>query len=115
MPRTELHRGDIWLASFGAPIGREQAGRRPALVVSTDLFNDGPAGVAIVVPLTTTQRGLATHIEVDVGTSGLDHVSYAKCEDVKSISVERLVMRLGHAGIDVMHDVARNLRFLLDL
>src|SRR5215212_8123971 len=106
MPRTEVHRGDIWLASFGAPVGRKQAGRRPALVVSTDLLNHGPAGVAIVVPLTTTRRDLPTHVEVAVGTSGLDEVSYAKCEDVKSISVEGLVTRLGDAGVEVMHDVA---------
>ncbi len=101
--------------SFGEPVGREQAGRRPALVVSTDLFNDGPSGVAIVVPLTTTPRGLATHVEVDVGGSGLGTVSYAKCEDVKSISVDRLVTRVGRADTDVMFAVARNLRFLLDL
>ena len=101
--------------SFGEPVGCEQAGRRPALVVSTDLFNDGPSGVAIVVPLTTTPRGLATHVEIDVGASGLDAVSYAKCEDIKSISVERLLTRLGRAEPDVMFTVARNLRFLLNV
>jgi len=58
------------------------------------------------------ERGL---VEVDTGSSGLDHVSYAKCEDVKSISVERLITRLGAAGSDVMFEITRSLRFLLDL
>jgi mRNA interferase MazF len=71
---------------FGTPVGHEQAGRRPAVIVSPDLLNQGPSGVVIVVPLTTTRRDLPSHVEIDVGESGLDHVSYAKCEDVKSIS-----------------------------
>ncbi len=115
MPRADVRRGDIWLVAFGEPVGREQAGRRPAVVVSANLLNDGASGVVIVVPLTTRRRELSSHVEIDAGASGLDHASYAKCEDVKSISVERLVTRLGSAENDAMFDVTRNLRFLLDL
>ena len=115
MPRADLHRGDLWTVAFGDQVGREQAGERPGLVVSTDLWNDGASGVTIVVPLTTTRRGLATHVEIEPGESGLDHVSYAKCEEVKSISVDRLVRRLGRVEPNVMFDVTRNLRFLLEL
>lgn len=85
------------------------------MVVSADPLNSGPAGIVIVVPITTARRGLPSHIEIEPGESGLDHVSYAKCEDVKSISDHRLVSRLGDARPDVMHDVGRALRYLLDL
>ena len=78
------HRGDVWLIDFGDPVGREQAGIRPAVVVSADLLNDGPAGVVVVVPLTTAARGLPSHVEISAEQSGLDEVSYAKGEDVKS-------------------------------
>jgi mRNA interferase MazF len=115
MPPAEARRSDVWLVAFAEPVGREQSGQRPALVVSTDLLNEGPSGVVIVVPMTTSRRGLPTHVEVDTGSSGLDDVSYAKCEDVKSISIEGLIARLGSAGTDVMFDVTRNLRFLLDI
>ena len=54
-------------------------------------------------------------MEIDSGTSGLDEVSYAKCEDVKSVSEQRLVGRLGSAGEEAMFEAARALRFLLDL
>ncbi len=108
-------RGDVWLVDFGEPIGREQAGTRPAVVVSADPLNSGSAGTVIVVPITTARRGLPSHIEIEPGESGLDHVSYAKCEDVTSISDRRLVSRLGDAGPYVMHDVGRVLRYLLDL
>lgn len=109
------HRSEIWLVDFGEPVGREQSGRRPALVVSADSLNEGRAGVVVVVPITTAYRGLPSHIEIDRGSSGLDEVSYAKCEDVKSVSEQRLVGRLGAAGDEVTFAAARALRFLLDL
>jgi mRNA interferase MazF len=108
-------RGDVWLIDFGDPVGREQAGMRPAVVVSADLLNEGPAGVVIVVPLTTAARGLPSHIEISSGHSGLDEVSYAKCEDVKSVSEQRLVNRLGAIDPALLFEIGRVLRFLLDV
>jgi mRNA interferase MazF len=109
------HRGEVWLVDFGDPVGREQSGRRPAVVVSADSLNESRAGVVVVVPITTTYRGLPSHVEIDRGSSGLDEVSYAKCEDVKSVSEQRLVGRLGGVGEEVMFQAARALRFLLEL
>lgn len=107
-------RGEVWLIDFGEPVGSEQAGRRPGVVVSADRLNESSAGVVIVVPCTTARRDLPSHIEIEPGASGLDETSYAKCEDVKSISEQRLVARLGAAGDEVLFSIARTLRFLLD-
>ncbi len=108
-------RGEIWLVDFGEPVGREQSGRRPAVVVSADALNEGPAGVILMVPCTSTRRGLPSHIEIEAGDSGLDVVSYAKCEDLKSISEQRLIACVGQVGPDVMFGISRVLRFLLEL
>lgn len=108
-------RSEVWLVDFGDPVGRDQSGRRPAVVVSADSLNESRAGVVVVVPITTACRGLPSHIEIDRGSSGLDEVSYAKCEEVKSVSDERLIGRLGVVGDEVMFGAARALRFLLDL
>jgi mRNA interferase MazF len=108
-------RGEVWLVDFGEPVGREQSGRRPAAVVSADPLNASRAGVVIVVPTTTTPRGLPSHVEIDPSGAGLDEVSYAKCEDVKSISEQRLIARLGVLPDAVLFDIARVLRFLLDI
>ena len=108
-------RGEVWLVDFGEPIGREQSGRRPAVVISADALNEGPAGVIVVVPCTTTRRGLPSHVEIDSGDSGLDVVSYAKCEDLKSVSEQRLITRLGQVGPRVIFEISRVLRFLLEL
>jgi mRNA interferase MazF len=108
-------RGEVWLVDFGDPVGREQSGRRPAIVVSADPLNESRAGIVIAVPITTTHRGLPSHVEIEPGRAGLDEVSYAKCEDVKSISEERLIVRLGTATDAITFDIGRVLRFLLDL
>lgn len=108
-------RGEVWLVDFGKPVGREQAGRRPGVVVSTNALNEGPAGVVLVVPLTSTGRDLPSHVEIDAASSGLDDPSYAKCEDVKSISSRRLVSRLGTVGPEPMFRIGRVLRYLLEL
>lgn len=108
-------RRELWLVDFGEPVGREQSGRRPAVIVSADPLNDSAAGVVIVVPTTTSRRGLPSHVEIEPSRSGLDAVSYAKCEDVKSVSEQRLVRRLGAVDGAAMFQIDRALRFLLDL
>jgi mRNA interferase MazF len=84
-------------------------------VVSTDALNEGPAGVVLVVPVTSTDRGIPSHVEIEPGESGLDHPSYAKCEDAKSVSQRRLVYRLGGVGPEPMFEIGRVLRYLLEL
>ena len=69
----------------------------------------------VVVPLTTAHRGLPSHVEIEPGETGLDQISYAKCEDVKSVSDQRLVGRLGVASPEPLFAIGRVLRYLLDL
>jgi mRNA interferase MazF len=112
---VNARRGDVLIVDLGDAVGREQAGVRPALVVSSDVVNDGPAGLVIVVPLTRTRRSLPSHIEIEPGESGLDHVSYAKTEDLRSVSTDRVMTRLGRASPAVMFETSRAMRYLLEL
>lgn len=112
---TTPTRGDIWLVDFGAPIGREQAGKRPAVILSSDRLNESRAGVVIVVPCTTTNRNLPSHIELDSHECGLDATSYAKCEDLKSVSEERLITRIGRAPVPALFAMTRAVQFLLEI
>lgn len=112
---TAAQRGEIWLVDFGDPVGHEQGYRRPALIVSADGLNRSRAELVIVVPVTTTRRGLPSHIEIESGASGLTHTSYAKTEDVKSVSTRRLIQRLGVIPSDGLRGAEHALRLLLDL
>lgn len=107
-------RGEIWMVDFGTPIGHEQGCRRPAVVVSADRLNSSRAGLVIAVPMTRTRRGLPSHIEIEPGESGLREVSYAKCEDVTSVSVDRLTHRIGGVPQAELRRIVAVIVLLLD-
>ncbi|KWW99145.1 type II toxin-antitoxin system PemK/MazF family toxin [Carbonactinospora thermoautotrophica] len=108
-------RGEIWLADLNPIAGHEQGGVRPCVIVSADGYNRLPIGMAIVVPLTSRDRGLSHQTPIRNAASGLDRVSYARPEDVRAISVERLVRRLGTADDEEMTAIGSALRAFLDL
>jgi mRNA interferase MazF len=110
-----IWRGQVYYVGLGRPIGHEPAFRRPAVVVSVDILNNGPGGLVVVVPVTTTGYGLRSHVELDPGSSGLAHTSYARCEQLRVVSVERLLSRQGTADPDQMRAIDQALRFVLDL
>jgi len=105
---------DLWLVDFGEPYPGEPAEHRPALVLGPpDTF--GPRfPFVIVVPLTTTQRGLSLHVEVESNPeTGIDGTSYVQCELVRSINRRRLIHRLGTIDSDTSHRVTTIVRTLL--
>ena len=109
-------RGEIWLADFDPTRGHEQAGRRPALIISDDRFNRGRAGLVFAIPLTTRERGLPTHVPILPSEGGVRAPSFIKCEDLRSISLDRLVE--GPWGLLAPRTVAaveERLRLLLGL
>ncbi len=95
--------------------GREQDGIRPAMVLSVDKFNHGPADLLIVLPITTTQRKIPTHVPVPMGEAGLSSDSYIKCEDIRSISKDRLVRHMGDVTFPRIESVEKYVRVLLGL
>jgi mRNA interferase MazF len=108
-------RGEVWLVDLNPVRGHEQAGTRPALVVSADDFNRGAAGLVIIVPMTTRERGIPLHVSVDPPEGGIKRRSFIKCEDVRSVSEQRLVRRFGVVSQETVALVADRLRIVLDL
>jgi mRNA interferase MazF len=116
MPQKILpQRGEIWLADLDPTRGREQAGRRPVLVVSVGAFNESKAGLAVVIPLTSTARGIPWHVAVVPPEGGLKNSSYLMCEAIRSVSRERLLKRWGAVSVAVRAEVEDRLRILLGL
>jgi len=108
-------RGDIWLADLNPIKGHEQAGMRPCLVVSVDLFNQSLAELLIVAPLTTRAKGIRTHVSLFPPEGGVREQSFIKCEDVRSISTERLTSRWGTVSAATLRKVEDCLRILMGL
>jgi mRNA interferase MazF len=109
-------RGEVWLARFDPTEGREQAGVRPALVLSVDSFNASRAGLVTVLPITSKPRpGNPFRIEVRSPEGGLTAVSYILGEQTRTISTARLVKPLGMVSVATMAKVADAVRVLLGL
>jgi len=108
-------RGEIWNVNLDPTKGRQQQGTRPALVVSHDRFNKGPAELVVIVPLTTTFRGIPLHVAIAPPEGGVKRPSFAKCEDVRSVSKQRFSRRWGSVSATTMAAIADRLRVLLDL
>jgi mRNA interferase MazF len=111
---VSARRGEVWLVELGAgPDGGGTA--QPAVVVSADALGESAAGVALVVPTTTSQRDVPSHVPIEQGLSGLEAVCFAKCEELRSVDEEHLLRRLGTVSAATLAATGRVLAMLLDL
>jgi mRNA interferase MazF len=81
----------VWLVDFGTPVGHEEGAVRPAVIVGSATHCRFPIGMAIVVPLTTRDRGLEHHVPIHSRGAGLSRPSWARTEDITAVSVQRFV------------------------
>jgi mRNA interferase MazF len=85
------------------------------LVISVDPFNHGPAGLVVLLPLTSVAKGIPFHVQIQPPEGGLKVKSFVKCEDIRSISKERLARRWGTVSQSTLAAVEDRLRILLGL
>ena len=108
-------RGEVWLADLDPSKGREQAGRRPVLVVSVGEFNRSGAELAVVLPLTSNLRLIPWQVMVKPPEAGLRAPSAIMCEAIRSVSKARLERRWGSVSPATLAEVEDRLRILLSL
>lgn len=94
--------GDIIAITFDPQSGHEQKGRRPAYVVSKELFNRS-TGLAIVCPITNTDRSFPFHVPI-LKSSRI--TGFIMVEQVKSVDYRaRRVKRIEHGDDELLSDV----------
>lgn len=108
-------RGEIWLVDLNPTRGHEQSGVRPAVIISVDEFNSCPADLVIVVPITSKNKNIPMHVEIQPEHNGLAKTSFAKPEDIRSISKERLVKKIGQLPKEKLKEMEEKIRILLGL
>ena len=108
-------RGEVWDVDLNPVLGHEQGGKRPALVISVNEFNQGPSGLVIVVPITSKDKNIRSQVAIEAGEGGLKTRSFAMCEAVRSISLERMSRRRGVVSPETMGKVAYYLQVLLGI
>jgi mRNA interferase MazF len=113
----DVRRGDIWWVDWSPGRGSEQTGRRPAVVVQTDAANRHQTYPnTVIAAVSRKTRSLSFHVRVaPTDTNGLRDVSFVKCEQMLTISKERLLSRLGRLGDDDLRRVDAALRLVLNI
>jgi mRNA interferase MazF len=112
---TELGRGDVVWVELDPARGREQSGRRPALVVASDLYLEQADTLAIIVPATTTDRGWPNHVLLRGPRLGLSMATFAMTEQPRTVARDRLVGDIGAVDAATMREVDGWLRDFLAL
>lgn len=94
--------GDIILLRFDPQAGHEQKGKRPALVASNNTFN-GFTNMAIVCPITNSERNFPLHVELDERTKT---TGFIMCEQSKTLDINaRNAIFLEPAPLDIIEEV----------
>lgn len=100
---SDLNPGDIVWVSLDPTIGREQSGVRPVVVVSGTDYLETVDSLAIVLPITSRDRGWPNHVPV-LG-SELDRPSWVMTEQLRTISRKRIVGQAGNADKTTMRAI----------
>ncbi len=110
-----FRRGEVRFADLDPVIDHEQGGRRPALVILSDLLHAIPSRLVIVVPITSRDRGVRLHVAIYPPEGGLNRLSFAMPEQLRSVSRRRLMQHLGMVSPDTLDLVLARVRLFLDL
>jgi mRNA interferase MazF len=110
-------RGDLFWVDWSPARGSEPAGKRPALIVQRDAGNLAPSYPnTVVVAISSRGREIRLHIRVKPSRdNGLRGVSFVKCEQIFTISKNRLGARLGSLRPDELRQVDQALLLNLGL
>jgi mRNA interferase MazF len=112
---SEPSRGEVWSINLDPTVGGEHAGTRPALVVSVDKFNHGPAGLVVVLPITSKDKDQPLHVPVKPPEGGLSMLSFIKCDDIRPVSKQRLKQFRGTVSAQTLAAAEMRIRILLNL
>ena len=97
----------VW-ASLDPTRGREQAGRRPVLVVSHDIFNQA-SGTVIAMAVTSQQPTAGFPLTLELSGAGLPKRSWVKMGQIRTLSLERIGRRIGRVPPGVLIRVVEGL------
>ena len=111
---ARILRGEIRWADLNPIRGREQAGLRPVLVLSHDVFNDR-SGTVIAVALTSQPQRAGFPWTHELTSPKLAKRSWAKISQIRTLSVERIGARLGRASPEELALVVEGLNEIISI
>ncbi len=94
---ARILRGDVRWADLNPVRGHEQAGQRPVLVLSHDVFNER-SGTVIAVAVTSQEPRAGFPLTLESRAAGLKKRSWIKISQIRTLSVDRIGTRLARAS-----------------
>ena len=94
---ARILRGEVRWADLNPARGHEQAGRRPILVLSHDIFNER-SGTVIAVALTSQEPRAGFPLALESKATGLTKRSWIKISQIRTLSVDRIGSRMARAS-----------------
>jgi len=109
---AQILRGDIRWADLNPVRGREQAGLRPVLILSHDVFNER-SGTVIAVAITSQPQSAGFPLTLDLKTGALPKRSWVKISQIRTLSVERIGKLMGRASQEELSQVIEGLNEII--
>jgi mRNA interferase MazF len=109
---ARILRGEIRWADLNPTRGREQAGLRPVLVLSHDIFNER-SGTVIAVAITSQSQKAGFPLTLELQAGNLSKQSWAKISQIRTLSVERIGKLIGKASQEEMIQVIDGLNEII--
>jgi mRNA interferase MazF len=101
-------RGEIRWADLNPTRGHEQSGRRPVIVISHDVFNER-SGTIIAVAVTSQPQPAGFPLSLEIKTGGLPKRSWARISQIRTLSIERIGLRVGRVSHEELTQIIEGL------
>lgn len=109
---ARILRGDIRWADLNQVRGSEQAGLRPVLILSQDIFNER-SGTVIAVALTSQPQKAGFPLTLEITTAHLPKKSWVKISQIRTLSVERLGKMIGRVSPEEIERIVEGLNEII--
>jgi mRNA interferase MazF len=109
---ARILRGEIRWADLNPVRGKEQAGRRPVLILSHDVFNER-SGTVLSVALTSQPQRAGFPLTHELQSKGLPKKSWVKISQIRTLAVERIGQRLGKVSHEELAQVIEGLNDII--
>ena len=109
---ARILRGEVRWADLNPVRGREQAGQRPVLILSHDVFNER-SGTVIAVAMTSQEPRAGFPLTLVSRATGLPRPSWVKISQIRTLSVDRIGRRIARASEEELARVLQGLNEIL--
>ncbi len=109
---AQILRGEIRWADLNPTRGHEQAGLRPVVILSHDIFNERSSTV-IAMAITSQPQRAGFPLTLELHSEGLPKRSWAKISQIRTLSVERIGKKLGKASLEELAQLVEGLNEII--